>query len=80
MHQNSGTISELLERRRGKRNETSVRKVGVWTRDLNTEPNRYKGPGLQDRTPRYQERLGVAIGVLTNGKKGYFADYKVAAT
>ena len=42
----------MLERRREKPNETSVRKVGVRTRDLNPEPNGYKGPGLQERTPR----------------------------
>ena len=44
--------------------------VRVRTRDLNPEPNGYKGPGLKDRTPRYQETLGVAFGVLTNGGEG----------
>jgi len=69
-----------LERRRGIPNETSVRKVDVRTRDLNPEPNGYKGHGLPDLAPRCQERLGVAFGVLINGeKRGYFADYKVAA-
>ena len=53
--------------------------VRVRTRDLNPEPNGYKGPGLQDLTPWSQERLGVAFGVLINwgrGKEGYFADPK----
>ena len=70
MHNNLSTISEILKRRREKPNETSVRMVRVRTRDLHPEPNGYKGPGLQDRTPRCQERLGVAFGVLPHGGGG----------